>query len=126
MAALTSVLVVDDDAEVRDLAGAALGDCEVRTAASGEEALREVAGRQPDVLILDTVMPGMPGLRVLELLRADPATADLPVILLTAGPREPEADQGYEMGAEDCMVKPLRPLELARRVAAAAARARPA
>lgn len=123
---MTSVLVVDDDAEVRDLAGYALRDCEVRTAASGEEALREVAGRRPDVLILDTVMPGMPGLRVLELLRADPPTADLPVILLTSGSREPQVDQGFEMGAEECLIKPLRPLELARRVTAVAARRKPA
>ena len=123
---MTSVLVVDDDAEVRDLVEYTLEDCEVRTAADGEEALRAVAGRQPDVMILDIMMPGMSGLRVLELLRADPVTAGLPIILLTAKAQEADVDRGFEMGADDYVVKPFSPLELARRVTAVAARKRPA
>ena len=123
---MTSVLVVDDDAEVRDLVEYTLEDCQVRTAANGEEALRAVAGSQPDVMILDIMMPGMSGLRVLELLRADPVTAELPVILLTAKAQETDVDRGFGMGADDYVVKPFSPLELARRVAAVAARQKPA
>ena len=123
---MTSVLVVDDDAEVRDLVEYTLADCQVRTAANGEEALRAVAASQPDVLILDIMMPGMSGLRVLELLRADPVTAELPVILLTAKAQETDVDRGFGMGADDYVVKPFSPLELARRVAAVAARKKPA
>ncbi|MGE5133274.1 MAG: response regulator transcription factor [Gemmatimonadota bacterium] len=117
---------MDDDAEVRDLVEYTLEDCQVRTAANGEEALRAVAGSQPDVLILDIMMPGMSGLRVLELLRADPVTAELPVILLTAKAQETDVDRGFGMGADDYVVKPFSPLELARRVAAVAARKKPA
>ncbi len=123
---MTSVLVVDDDMEVRDLVQYTLEECDVHTAASGEEALRAVAGHQPDVVILDIMMPGMSGLRVLELLRADPVTAELPVILLTAKAQEADVDRGFQMGADDYVVKPFSPLELARRVTAVAARKRPA
>lgn len=115
---MTSVLVVDDDVGVRDLVRYALKDCQVRTAIDGDEALRAVAGEVPDLVILDIMMPGMSGLRVLELLRADQATAAVPVILLTAKTHEADVDQGFELGADDYVVKPFNPRELARRVEA--------
>jgi DNA-binding response OmpR family regulator len=118
------VLVVDDDAEVRDLVTYTLEDHEVRTASDGDEALREIAAEVPDVVILDIMMPGTSGLKVLELLRADPVTAALPVILLTAKAQEADLDRGYAIGADDYVVKPFSPLELARRVDAVAARRR--
>jgi DNA-binding response OmpR family regulator len=118
------VLVVDDDTEVRELITYTLEDYDVRTASDGDEAIREIAAQVPDVMVLDIMMPGMSGLKVLELLRADPVTADLPVILLTAKAQEADLDRGYALGADDYVVKPFSPLELARRVDAVAARRR--
>jgi DNA-binding response OmpR family regulator len=69
-------------------------------------------------VILDIMMPGISGLRVLELWRADPVTAHLPVILLTAKAQETAVDRGFARGANDYVVKPFSPIELARRVAA--------
>jgi DNA-binding response OmpR family regulator len=123
---MTTVLVVDDDVEVRDLVQYTLEDYDVRTAASGRDAISAVADRMPDVVILDIMMPGMSGLDVLEQWRADPQTAGLPVILLTAKAQESDVDRGFEMGADDYVVKPFSPLELARRVSAVASRKRPA
>ena len=123
---MTTVLVVDDDVEVRDLVQYTLEDCDVRTAASGREAISAVADRMPDVVVLDIMMPGMSGLDVLAQWRADPQTAALPVILLTAKAQESDVDRGFEMGADDYVVKPFSPLELARRVSAVASRRRPA
>jgi DNA-binding response OmpR family regulator len=123
---MTSVLVVDDDEEVRDLVEYTLEDYDVHTAGNGEGALREIAAQLPDVVILDIMMPGMSGLKVLELLRADPVTAALPVILLTAKAQESDLDRGYALGTDDYVVKPFSPLELARRVDAVVARRRTA
>lgn len=119
---MTSVLIVDDDPEIRELIRYTLDDCEVRTAANGDDAMSEVAEQAPDVVVLDIMMPGISGLRVLELWRADPVTADLPVILLTAKAQESDVDRGFQLGADDYVVKPFSPLELARRVAAVVAR----
>jgi two-component system phosphate regulon response regulator PhoB len=123
---MIDVLVVDDDLDVRDLIRYTLTDCQIRDVASGQEALREVRERLPDLVILDIMMPGTSGLEVLEQWRADPATAHLPVILLTAKAQEADVDRGFEMGADDYVVKPFSPTELARRVAAVAARTKQA
>jgi two-component system phosphate regulon response regulator PhoB len=120
--AVISVLVVDDEPDIRDLISYTLEDCDVRVASNGDQALREVARQLPDVVILDIMMPGMSGLRVLELWRADPVTAYLPVILLTAKAQEAAVDRGFALGANDYVVKPFSPTELARRVAALTAR----
>ncbi len=117
---MTRVLVVDDDSDVRTLVEYSLRDFTVRTAACGEEALRAVAEHQPDVVVLDVMMPGLSGFEVLEQWRGDPATAQLPVILLTAMVREDEVTRGYALGADDYMVKPFNPLQLAQRVRALA------
>jgi DNA-binding response OmpR family regulator len=116
--AVTSVLVVDDEPDIRDLISYTLEDCDVRVASNGDQALREVARQLPDIVILDIMMPGISGLRVLELWRADPVTAHLPVILLTAKAQETAVDRGFALGANDYVVKPFSPIELARRVAA--------
>ena len=119
---MTRVLIVDDDPDITELLRYTLDDCDVRTAANGDEAMSEVAEQVPDVVVLDIMMPGISGLRVLELWRADPVTAELPVILLTAKAQEADVDRGFELGADDYVVKPFSPLELARRVSALVAR----
>ena len=71
---MTTVLVVDDESEVRDLVQYTLEDYDLRSASSGDEALSAVAASLPDVVVMDIMMPGTTGLQVLELWRADPVT----------------------------------------------------
>lgn len=121
---MTSVLVVDDDPDVCDLVAYKLvqSGFDVRRASDGEQALREVAGEIPDLVLLDIMMPGTTGLQVLERWRAEPATARLPVILLTAKAQEGDVERGFELGADDYVVKPFSPRELVRRVTAVISR----
>ncbi|MER3438544.1 MAG: hypothetical protein C4346_13700 [Chloroflexota bacterium] len=82
----TDVLVADDDPEARDLLTRSLGadDFRIRAVASGQEALAEIRRHQPDVLVLDLMMNGVDGFEVIAALRQDPATRDLPIIIVTA------------------------------------------
>ncbi|MCL6521417.1 MAG: response regulator [Firmicutes bacterium] len=96
------VLAVDDKPYIRQLLATDLGlqGYTVLEAADGAEALELAARRRPDVVLLDLLMPGLDGYEVLRRLRADPATADLPVIILSArteldGPPEVPGAQGY-------------------------------
>lgn len=121
---MTSVLVVDDDPDVCDLVTYKLEQSgfDVRRASDGEQALREVAAQVPDLVLLDIMMPGMSGLEVLERWRAASETARLPVIMLTAKAQESDVERGFELGADDYVIKPFSPRELARRVAAVLSR----
>jgi ribonuclease P protein subunit RPR2 len=103
------LLLVDDDAGLRDLVRTTfeLVHVEVEEAASGVEALERVELRRPDVIVLDVQMPGMDGLEVLRRLKADPATAAVPVILLTGGALGAEG-----AAAEASLTKPFSPLQL--------------
>jgi DNA-binding response OmpR family regulator len=121
---MTSVLVVDDDPDVCDLVTYKLEQTgyDVRKAFDGDQALREVSARVPDLVLLDIMMPGISGLEVLEHWRSDVTTARLPVILLTAKAQEADVERGFELGADDYVVKPFSPRELARRVTAVISR----
>ena len=88
---------------------------EVVPAGSGEEALAKIATEQPDLVLLDIVMPGMDGYEVCRRLRADPATALLPVVMITAS-GEQEKVQAIEAGADDFMPKPFDQAELTARI----------
>ena len=88
----------------------------VETATSGEEGLAMVADWRPDLLLLDVMMPGMSGYEVCEKLRADPATAVLPVVLVTALDPDKERVKGLEAGADDFLTKPVNQAELLARV----------
>lgn len=81
---MTDVLVVEDDTDIRTLIASKLGrlGCQVRQAATGEAGLRELE-QVPDLLVLDVLLPGIDGWEVLRRLRADAATADLPVLVLS-------------------------------------------
>lgn len=117
---MTSVLIVDDDPVVCDLVTRVLDQpgFDVRQASDGPQALREVAVRLPDLVLLDIIMPGMSGLAVLEQWRSDHVTGKLPVILLTAKAQESDVEQGLELGADDYILKPFGRRELMRRVSA--------
>ncbi len=121
---MTSVLVVDDDPDVCDLVTYKLEQSgfEVRRASDGDAALREVARRVPDLVLLDIMMPGISGLEVLERWRSDQATAAIPVVMLTAKAQENDVERGFELGADDYVVKPFSPRELVRRVTAVLSR----
>jgi CheY-like chemotaxis protein len=93
-----------------------VGKFEVRTASSGAEALKLVAERRPDVIILDVMMPEMDGPTTLAALRRDEATASIPVILMTAKVLATEVEQWRSIGAAGVIRKPFDPMSLATEV----------
>jgi two-component system alkaline phosphatase synthesis response regulator PhoP len=86
--------------------------------ASGGEVLRHARASAPDLIVLDVMLPGMDGLEVCQGLRSDPATAAIPIIMLTARGEEPDRVRGLELGADDYVTKPFSPKELVARVKA--------
>src|SRR5215471_16514967 len=126
------VLIVEDEPDISDLLAFHLGreGYDVSRSRTGIEALQQVRTRIPDLVLLDLMLPGMDGLDVCRRLRQDPATATLPIVMLTAKGEEVDRVLGLEMGADDYIVKPFSPREVVARVGAvlrrahAAARAR--
>ena len=113
-----TVLVVDDEQDILDLVRFRLehDGYRVLTATDGQTGLTLAQAERPDLCILDVMMPKLSGLEVLANLRADPATADTRVILLTARGQDADIDRGFELGAHDYVTKPFSPKELRRRV----------
>ncbi|MFP3915262.1 MAG: response regulator transcription factor [Actinomycetota bacterium] len=109
------VLVVDDEPMVREVVSTYLNreGFEVDTAADGREAERLLHERAPDLVVLDLMIPRVGGLDLLRSIRRE---GDLPVIVLTAGGEESDRILGLELGADDYVVKPFSPRELAARV----------
>ena len=87
-----------------------------QSAGSGEHALKLVAQQAPDLILLDVTMPGMDGFEVARLLKADPATAAIPIIMVTAHTSGRARLVGLESGVEDFLTKPFDPSELALKV----------
>lgn len=118
------ILVVDDDPDIRALAHQALSQDghTVIQASSGAEALASIEAHAPDLLVLDLLMPVQGGLEVLKILRSRPATARLPVVVLTAMDDEATTRAGFELGATDYLTKPFSIPQLAARVRACLAR----
>lgn len=118
------VLVVDDEADIRSVVELYLRreGFEVETAADGEAAINAVMSRQPDLIVLDLMMPKMSGYEVTRAVREQ---FNIPIIMLTS--REEESDKivGLEMGADDYVTKPFSPRELAARVKAVLRRGGP-
>lgn len=114
------VLVVEDEEDISELIRFNL-DCEgfsVTTVADGEHALQAVQRQRPDLVILDLMLPGMPGVEVCKRLRAGEGTARLPIVIVTAKSSEADRVVGLEMGADDYVVKPFSVRELVARVRA--------
>ena len=115
------VLVVEDEQDIAALIKHALersGDAEVDVVSSGDTALRAVADRAPDLVILDINLPVLSGTEVCRLMRARPATAKVPIIILTARTSEADRVAGLDLGADDYVTKPFSLRELAARVRA--------
>ncbi len=112
------ILVVDDDAEVVELLGFNLKNAgfAVGTARDGLEALKKAYSVSPDLILLDLMMPELDGLAVCEILRRNPVTASIPIIMLTAVSTEFGRLAGLESGATDYVSKPFSPRELVSRV----------
>lgn len=113
-----AILICDDDPLLVDLLEFRLSarGFTVLVARDGGEALEIVGRRRLDAVVLDAMMPVIDGYEVLRRLRADPATADLPVIMLTARKAEHDIVTGLELGANDYVVKPFIPEELIMRL----------
>lgn len=109
-----TVLVVDDEAMVREVVSAYLrrDGFAVTVAEDGQTALEHIRKHMPDLIVLDVMLPGADGLSVLNAVRDE---ADTPVILLSARGEEPDRVLGLELGADDYVVKPFSPRELATR-----------
>jgi DNA-binding response OmpR family regulator len=120
-----TVLVVDDEEDLLELvahhlAGAGL---EVITATRGLDGVRLAATRRPQLILLDIMLPDLAGTEVLRRLRLDPLTSAIPVVFLTARGDEVDRVVGFELGADDYVVKPFSPRELTLRVQALLRRA---
>lgn len=103
------LLVVDDDPANLRILGAALSDSfEILCATNGREALETARTGQPDLILLDILMPGMDGFETCRALKADPATRAIPVLFLTSLQEEADEVRGFEAGGEDFLTKPFR------------------
>jgi DNA-binding response OmpR family regulator len=109
------VLIVEDQADIRKLIRMTLEfePYEIHEAADGAEGLRLAAAVQPDMILLDVMMPGeLDGLQVCARVRANPLLAGTRVVLLTARGQVKDRDAGEQAGADDYLVKPFSPLQL--------------
>jgi two-component system phosphate regulon response regulator PhoB len=122
---MATVLLAEDDADIRLLVTFKLKKAghQVRAFGDGPSALAGARENPPDLAVLDIMMPGMSGLEVCRELRKDPATAKIPVILLTALAQEADVTAGFAAGADDYIVKPFSPRDFTMRVQAVLARA---
>jgi CheY-like chemotaxis protein len=116
---LERILYVEDEPDIQAVAKLALemvGGYQVMICSGGQEALDKVNGFAPDLILLDVMMPGMDGPTTLQNLRANPATASIPVIFLTAKVQPSEVAQYQALGALNVIAKPFDPMTLAEQV----------
>ena len=115
------VLIADDNPQGVELLEAYLSetDYEVQTAADGEETLRKVAQWQPDLILLDIMMPKISGFEVCKRLRKNPDTAGIVVLMITALDQPSDIDRAVEAGTNDFLTKPINKTELLLRVRSA-------
>ena len=114
----TKVLVVDDEPDIVELLSHNLEDegYEVLCATGGMEALNEARRHLPDLILLDLMLPDLDGFSICEILRCQPSTAGIPVVLLTAMAGELPRLHGFESGAADYCIKPIQLANLKQRI----------
>lgn len=112
------ILVVEDEEDILELIEFNLKKegYQVATATSGEKAIEQARRNPPQLILLDIMLPGMDGLEVCKLLKHDPATMHVPIVMLTAKGEESDIITGLEIGADDYMTKPFSPRVLVARV----------
>ncbi|MCK9418372.1 MAG: response regulator [Nitrospirae bacterium] len=120
------ILIVDDEPDIVELISYNLKKegFHISTALDGEEALKKVRAGHLDLIILDLMLPGIHGMELCRILRNNPKTAHVPIIMLTASGEESDKVRGLETGADDYMTKPFSPRELIARVKAVLRRSR--
>ncbi|RVU31794.1 MULTISPECIES: phosphate regulon transcriptional regulator PhoB [Neptunomonas] len=127
MSASKKVLIVDDEAPIREMIAVALemAGYECIEADNAQEAHALVVDQKPDMILLDWMMPNMSGIELARRLRKDETTADVPIIMLTAKTEEEHKVKGLEAGVDDYITKPFSPRELVARLKAVLRRATP-
>ena len=117
---MKKILIVDDQPEVRELVDVTLriGDYKILQADSGDKALEVVRSEHPDLILLDVMMPNssIDGYEVCRILKSDPMTKDISIVLLTARGQESDIEAGKRAGADDYFTKPFSPLQLMNKV----------
>jgi len=115
----STILVVDDDPVIQKLleVNFSIEGYQVEVAGDGLEALEKAKASAPDLIVLDVMMPRMNGLEAAKALKADPRTASIPIIMLSAKAQDMDQDAGKEAGVDLYMTKPFDPLELLDRAA---------
>lgn len=108
------ILIVDDQPELAQMMADLLDDAgyQARSAGNGREALADIQQEQPDLVLLDVNMPELDGFEVAAMLKSDPATAAIPIIMVSAQEGRASRLIGLESGAEDYLAKPVDPAEL--------------
>jgi two-component system phosphate regulon response regulator PhoB len=124
---MKKIFVIDDEPDLCELVRINLDQAgyQVETASSGRDALQAIRRSQPDLVILDLMLPDVPGAQLCQKMRSDPELRDMPVIMLTAKATEVDRIAGFELGADDYVTKPFSPRELVLRVAAVLRRRSP-
>jgi len=112
------IVIADDNAQNVELLEAYLSNfpCEIRTAHDGEETLKVVEEFAPDLLLLDVMMPRLSGFEVCKLIRANPATQDLLILMVTALNEAADFERGVQAGTDDFLTKPVNKIELLCRI----------
>lgn len=113
-----NVLAVDDESAIREMIRFTLNrnGMQVETAAGAREALESISQSRPDIILMDWMMPGISGLELTRRLRREPATAEIPIIMLTARMTEDDKVAGLDAGTDDYILKPFSPRELVARI----------
>lgn len=115
---MNKILIVEDDDDIRELIAFNLemSGFEIIRCDNGEEALKIIPEKKPDLILLDVELPGIDGFEVCRILRSKPQCRDTPVIMLTARTEDEDIIKGLETGADDYITKPFRPKILLARV----------
>ena len=116
-----TILVVEDDENIQQLVGYNLAKAgfHVLYADNGEQALSLIKRERPELIVLDLMLPGLSGFEICKLVRKDPKTKSVPIVMLTAKSEENDIAAGLDLGADDYITKPFSPKILVSRIKAA-------
>jgi len=117
---MARILIAEDEPDIRELVAFTLrfAGHEVTTTVNGEEALQQASHLIPDIIIMDVRMPRMTGYEACRLMKADHNLKDIPVMFLSAKGQDSEIQAGLDVGAEEYLLKPFAPTQLAEHVKA--------